>query len=232
GELSLVPLGVDDHSELPMQVGCQLVRVALLGHAAGVAVVGFAGGRLQYVAGDDHGGFREEWIDRRGDRVGHQGHVGLVDRLPAGDRGAVEHQALGENFFVDHADVEGHMLPLAARIGETQVDVFHVIVLDRFLSLVSTAGNSYDADYFGDTSKFPKGLRAQHRVPDDENWDETIFNVFKKHDGVIRHFWGLGVELCTHGDESAPSRRGSGRPPVESARYDTRRAWRLFSQGE
>ena len=28
----------------------------------------------------------------RGRRVGHQRHVGLVDRLPAGDRGAVEHQ--------------------------------------------------------------------------------------------------------------------------------------------
>ena len=56
------------------------------------------------------------------------------------------------------------------------------------LSLVSTTGNNYDADYFGDTSKFPKGLRAQHRVPDGENWDETIFNVFKKNDGAIRHF--------------------------------------------
>jgi predicted dithiol-disulfide oxidoreductase (DUF899 family) len=28
------------------------------------------------------------------------------------------------------------------------------------LSLISTAGNSYDADYFGDTSKFPAALRA------------------------------------------------------------------------
>jgi predicted dithiol-disulfide oxidoreductase (DUF899 family) len=58
------------------------------------------------------------------------------------------------------------------------------------LSLLSTAGNTYDADYFGDTSKFSKGMRAQHNVPDDSNWDETIFNVFKKSDGVIRHFWG------------------------------------------
>ncbi len=58
------------------------------------------------------------------------------------------------------------------------------------LSLLSTAGNSYDADYFGDTSKFSKGMRAQHRVPDGENWDETIFNVFKKKDGKIGHFWG------------------------------------------
>src|SRR6185312_6959463 len=30
------------------------------------------------------------------------------------------------------------------------------------LSLLSTAGNGYDADYFGDTSKFSKGMRTQH----------------------------------------------------------------------
>ena len=64
------------------------------------------------------------------------------------------------------------------------------------LSLVSTAGNSYDADYFGDTSKFPRGLRAQHRVPDGENWDETIFNVFRKNDGAIRHFWGSEMSFA------------------------------------
>ena len=58
------------------------------------------------------------------------------------------------------------------------------------LSLLSTAGNSYDADYFGDTSKLSTRMRAQHGVPNGENWDETIFNVFKKKDGVIRHFWG------------------------------------------
>jgi predicted dithiol-disulfide oxidoreductase (DUF899 family) len=58
------------------------------------------------------------------------------------------------------------------------------------LQLLSTAGNAYDADYFGDTSKLSEGMRAQHRVPANENWDETIFNVFKKRDGTIRHFWG------------------------------------------
>lgn len=60
----------------------------------------------------------------------------------------------------------------------------------KYLSLISTAGNSYDADYFGDTSKFSKGMRAQHKVADGENWDETIYNVFKKDGGKIRHFWG------------------------------------------
>ncbi len=58
------------------------------------------------------------------------------------------------------------------------------------MSLISTAGNSYDADYFGDTSKFSKSMRAQHNVPAGEDWDETIFNVFKKDGGTIRHFWG------------------------------------------
>jgi predicted dithiol-disulfide oxidoreductase (DUF899 family) len=64
------------------------------------------------------------------------------------------------------------------------------------LSLLSTAGNSYDADYFGDTSKFPAGLRKEHGVPDRENWDETIFNVFRKQDGKVRHFWGSEMSFA------------------------------------
>jgi predicted dithiol-disulfide oxidoreductase (DUF899 family) len=64
------------------------------------------------------------------------------------------------------------------------------------LSLLSTAGNSYDADYFGDTSKFPAGLRKQHRVPDGQNWDETIFNVFRMQEGKIRHFWGSEMSFA------------------------------------
>jgi len=58
------------------------------------------------------------------------------------------------------------------------------------VSLLSIAGNSYDADYFGDTSKLSPGMRAQRSLADGENWDETIFNVFTRKDGRIRHFWG------------------------------------------
>ena len=57
------------------------------------------------------------------------------------------------------------------------------------LSLISTAGNSYDADYFGDTSKFPEAMRKDRNLKDGENWDETIFNVFRKDGGKIFHFW-------------------------------------------
>jgi hypothetical protein len=40
------------------------------------------------------------------------------------------------------------MLPLAAWVGETQVDVFHVVVLDRF------------QDVFGGLHEYPFGLQV------------------------------------------------------------------------
>jgi predicted dithiol-disulfide oxidoreductase (DUF899 family) len=39
-------------------------------------------------------------------------------------------------------------------------------------------------------------MRAQHGVRDDENWDETIFNVFRKKNGAIRHFWGSEMRFA------------------------------------
>jgi predicted dithiol-disulfide oxidoreductase (DUF899 family) len=58
------------------------------------------------------------------------------------------------------------------------------------LQFLSTAGNSYDADYFGDTSKVPEPIRKARGFKDGENWDETMFNVFHLDDGKVRHFWG------------------------------------------
>ena len=57
----------------------------------------------------------------------------------------------------------------------------------RFLS---TAGNSYDADYFGDTSKVSTAMRAEREYPDGEVWDQPVFNVFRKDGDTVRHFWG------------------------------------------
>src|SRR3546814_10598675 len=48
----------------------------------------------------------------------------------------------------------------------------------------------YDADYFGDTSRLSQEMRKAHGVPDGEDWDETIYNVFHLEEGIIRHFWG------------------------------------------
>ena len=59
---------------------------------------------------------------------------------------------------------------------------------------LSTAGNRYDADYFGDTSKLPAEMRKKyamkHGMKHGENWDETMFNVFRLDNGTVRHFWG------------------------------------------
>jgi len=55
-----------------------------------------------------------------------------VDRLPTGDRGAVEHDPFGEGLLFDLRDVHRDVLPLAARVGEAEVGIFDVIVLDHF----------------------------------------------------------------------------------------------------
>jgi predicted dithiol-disulfide oxidoreductase (DUF899 family) len=57
------------------------------------------------------------------------------------------------------------------------------------LDFLSTAGNTYDADYFGDTSKLPAEMRSE-RVKDGKDYDETMFNVFCLDNGTVRHFWG------------------------------------------
>jgi predicted dithiol-disulfide oxidoreductase (DUF899 family) len=58
------------------------------------------------------------------------------------------------------------------------------------LQFLSTAGNQYTADYFGDTSKVPLTIRRERGFEDGGNWDETMFNVFRLNNGAVRHFWG------------------------------------------
>lgn len=58
------------------------------------------------------------------------------------------------------------------------------------LRFLSTAGNSYDADYFGDTSKVSAAMRAERGYEDGKDWDEPVFTVFRKDGDTVRHFWG------------------------------------------
>lgn len=61
----------------------------------------------------------------------------------------------------------------------------------RNLRLLSTAGNDYSHHYFGDTSKFGAAMRAERGYEPGKNWDEPMYNVFRKDaDGTVRHFWG------------------------------------------
>ena len=122
-------LGTDEHSVA--DAGRLQVSLGLLGDAARIAIVGRARGRLQNVAADDHGGRREEGVHASGRGVRHEDHVGFVDRLPASDRRTVEHRAFREDFLVNERNVERDVLPLSARIGEAEVHILDVIILDR-----------------------------------------------------------------------------------------------------
>ena len=72
-------------------------------------------------------------------RIGHQFHVGLVNRLPSGNRGPVEHKAFFKEVFVDQIRHQRHVLQLAFGVGKTDVDVFDVFVLDQFQSFLDCA---------------------------------------------------------------------------------------------
>jgi hypothetical protein len=112
------------------------VGFGLLGGAARIAVIGFARNRIENVAEDDHGRLGEEGVHVDGGRIRHQHHVGLVDGLPASDRGAVEHDAVGEHVFIDAGDVHRDVLQLALGIGEAQIDELDVVVLDLLQDIV------------------------------------------------------------------------------------------------
>jgi predicted dithiol-disulfide oxidoreductase (DUF899 family) len=60
----------------------------------------------------------------------------------------------------------------------------------QHLRLLSTNGNTYDRDYFGDSTALAEAMREQQEFKPGEEWDMPILNVFRREGGVIRHFWG------------------------------------------
>ncbi|MBL8687927.1 MAG: DUF899 family protein [Rhodospirillaceae bacterium] len=60
----------------------------------------------------------------------------------------------------------------------------------RKLRLLSCAGNTYDRDYFGDSTALTKAMRKQQDFKPGIEWDMPIFNVFRREGRTIRHFWG------------------------------------------
>jgi len=57
------------------------------------------------------------------------------------------------------------------------------------LKLLSTAGNTYDRDYFGDSTGLTVPLRRQQDFADGKDWDMPILNVFRRDGSTVRHFW-------------------------------------------
>jgi predicted dithiol-disulfide oxidoreductase (DUF899 family) len=63
----------------------------------------------------------------------------------------------------------------------------------RRLRLLSTAGNSYDRDYFGDSTGLAADIRVQQEFKTGDEWDMPMLNVFRRDGKAIRHFWGSEV---------------------------------------
>jgi predicted dithiol-disulfide oxidoreductase (DUF899 family) len=61
----------------------------------------------------------------------------------------------------------------------------------RHLQLLSTAGNTYDRDYFGDSSALPAAVRKQQAFKNGKEWDMPMLNVFRRDGGAIHPLLGL-----------------------------------------
>lgn len=58
------------------------------------------------------------------------------------------------------------------------------------LKLLSTAGNDYNAHYYGNTDALTSAMRKERGDQDGKASDEPMLNVFVRDGAVIRHFWG------------------------------------------
>jgi predicted dithiol-disulfide oxidoreductase (DUF899 family) len=102
---------------------------------------------------------------------------GCTHFLDAAD-GAALHIAQRINFVVVAKSPLKRLLDLAKQRGW------------KNLRLLSTAGNTYDRDYYGDSTALSEALRDQQEFKAGEEWDMPILNVFRREeDGKIRHFW-------------------------------------------
>jgi hypothetical protein len=75
----------------------------------------------------------------------------------------------------------------------------------RHLRLLSSAGNTYNRDYFG---------------ADEDGQQKEMLNVFHREGEMIRHFWGGGARLRPSRPGTGPPRRRHPRAAVESVRPD------------
>ena len=81
----------EEHVGADAAVLDELLR--LFGGAARIAGVELAGDRVLDVTEDDQLWLRCEGVHDRRVHIGHEQHIGLVDGLPAGNRGAIEQNA-------------------------------------------------------------------------------------------------------------------------------------------
>lgn len=92
--------------------------------------------------------------------------------------GVARHASQGINLFIVAKSPLARLLAFARERGWSH------------LTFLSTAGNTYDSDYFGDSLGLAPAMRQQQKFKDGEEWDMPMLNVFRREGGAVRHFWG------------------------------------------
>jgi predicted dithiol-disulfide oxidoreductase (DUF899 family) len=91
--------------------------------------------------------------------------------------GVVRHASQRINLFIVAKSPLARLLAFARERGWMQ------------LVFLSTAGNHYDSDYFGDSRGLSAPMRRQQDFKDGKEWDMPMLNVFHREAGQVRHFW-------------------------------------------
>ena len=120
-----------------VEVGQRLAR-----DVARVARVGLAGDRVVDEEVDVQRLGLAERVEVRRRRVREQRHVGLVDRLEAADRGAVEAEAVVEDALVERRHRHREVLHDAGQVAEADVDHLDALVLDELEQLIAVVEHS------------------------------------------------------------------------------------------
>jgi predicted dithiol-disulfide oxidoreductase (DUF899 family) len=92
--------------------------------------------------------------------------------------GVARHASQGINLFIVAKSPLARLLAFARERGWAH------------LAFLSTAGNTFDRDYFGDSEGLTTAMRHQQDFKDGQEWDMPMLNVFHREGGVVRHFWG------------------------------------------
>lgn len=102
----------------------------------------------------------------------------------------------GCTHFLDALDgAAGHIAQRLSLVVVTKSPLERILAFAKErgwtrLRLLSTAGNNYDRDYFGDSSGLSPAMREQQEFKEGEEWDMPMLNVFHRENETIRHFWG------------------------------------------
>ena len=106
------------------------VGLGLGGDGAGVAGVDLVGEGVHDREVDHQGPVGAEGVQEGGGHVGDELHVGLVDGLEAPDRGAVEHEAVGQGVVLEGRHRDGEVLHHPGQVTEADVNEVDVLLLD------------------------------------------------------------------------------------------------------